>query len=80
MHPIRATGAALVLMSVILPVGVQTAAALPLASAKATQPITVGAILKYVGGDRCDVWRDKCAWRWGPGTWRYGRCLWRHGC
>jgi hypothetical protein len=45
-----------------------------------TLPTSRANLVQQVGFDRCDAWRDKCAWRWGHGTWRYVRCMRRHGC
>lgn len=51
-----------------------------LALPAAKLPTSQADLVQQAGFDRCRVWSDKCAWRWGPDTWRYARCLRRHGC
>lgn len=46
----------------------------------ATTPSAQGSLTQPVRWRSCEFWRDRCAWRWGPGTWRFARCMWRHGC
>jgi len=55
----------------------QAGSASMLAGAKSASP---RATAQKVGWARCELWADKCARRWGPGTWRFGRCMWRHSC
>ena len=59
----------------------QASGASLLANVGALSPSLDGhSLARRVGWNRCQIWRDKCAWRWGPGTWRFDRCLRRHGC
>jgi len=78
MRHIAMFGAAL-LMSQLSAGPSQAGGASMLLNVRASSPSFAG-LSRQVDWNRCEIWRDKCAWRWGPGTWRFDRCMRRHGC
>lgn len=78
MRPTLLLGAALLLSSPLLVSQASAAAAVP--HLKWAQSAATDGSVVAKAGWYCRKWRQKCAWRWGPGARRYYRCLWRHGC